>query len=122
MKYLITFLFLIVVASSISRNRDKLTLPNSSLTVYTNQEIRLEGSSFSPLYLHVFKYEEVGPMNHVNLTDLQKGFTMRIESFKLMDEDGFSTWLAYLKRDNDDKIYVCELEEALSAKEIKLIK
>jgi hypothetical protein len=122
MKYLITFLFLIVIASAISQDREKLTLSDSSLTIFANQQIQLENCSFGPLYLHVFEYEKEGIVKHVNLTEESKGEVMRIESFKLLEEDGVSTWIAYLKRDNDDKIYVCELEDALKTKEVKLLK
>ena len=122
MKYLFTFLFLIVIASAISQNKEKLTLSDSSLTIFADQHIQLENSSFSPLYLHVFEYEKEGIFKHVNLTEELKGEVMRIESFKLLEEDGLSTWITYLKRDNDDKVYLCELEEALKADEIKLLK
>ena len=122
MKYLITFLFLIVIASAISQNKEQLTLSDSSLTVFADQYIQLENSSFSPLYLHVFEYDKKGIVKHVNLTEDLKGEVMRIESFKLLEEKGVSTWVAYLKRTDDDRVYVCELEEALKAHEIKLLK
>ena len=122
MKYLITFLFLIIIASAISQNKEQLTLSDSSLTVFADQYVQLENSSFSPLYLHVFVYDKEGIVKHVNLTEELKGEVMRIESFKLLEEDGVSTWIAYLKKDNDDRVYVCELEEALKADEIKLLK
>ena len=122
MKYLITFLFLIIIASAISQNKEKLTLSDSSLTIFADQYVQLENSSFSPLYLHVFEYEKEGIVKHVNLTEELKGEVMRIESFKLLEENGVSTWIAYLKKDNDDKVYICELEEALKADEIKLLK
>ena len=122
MKYFITFLFLIVISSAKSQHKEKLTLSYSSQTIFADQKVKLGNSSFSPLYLHVFEYEEAGSVKHVNLTDQLKGEVMRIESFELFEEDGISTWLAYLKRDNDNKIYVCEVEEALKADEIKILK
>ena len=122
MKYLLAIIFLISIAFVIKDKRDKLTLSDSSQTLYSGQKIQLANSSFGSIYLHVFKYEEKGPLKHVNLTDELKGVVMRIESFELLEEEGISVWLAFLKQHNDDNTYVCEIEEALKTKEIILQK
>jgi hypothetical protein len=121
-KYILITFLLIGIAGAIRQNRDTLLLPDSSQTLITGQKIQVASSSFSPLYLHVFEYDRDGPVKHVNLTDQQKGLVLRIESFELLEEKGDSIWLAFLKQDNDDKIYVCELEDALKTKEVKLLK
>jgi len=122
MKYLLAIIFLISIAGVIKDKRDKLTLSDSSQTLFSGQKVQLGNSSFSPLYLHVFKYEEKGSLKHVNLTDALKGVVMRIESFELFEEEGISVWLAYLTQHNDDNTYVCEIEAALKTKEIILLK
>lgn len=122
MKHLITATLLVLIASAISQHKEKLTLSDSSLTIFADQHIQLCSSSFSPLYLHVFEYDKDGPIKHVNLTENLKGAKMRIESFKLLEEDGTSVWLATLKIENDDKIYLCEMEDALRTNEIKILK
>ena len=121
MKLLITFLFLTSVAFAIRHDEDKLVLPKSSQVIFTNQQIQLQKCSFSPLYLYVFEVVDSGPVKHLNLTDQLQGEVMRIESFELLEDMGIQTWVAYLKRKDDDKLYVCELEEAIISKEIKIL-
>ena len=121
MKFLITLLFLTVVAYTIRHKQEKLVIPETSQAVFTNQQLQLAQSSFSPLYLHVFELNENGPAKHVNLTDKMKDEVMQIDSFELMEESGISTWVAYLSCDGDDKTYVCELADAFKTKEIKLL-
>ena len=108
MKLLITFLFLTSVAYAIRHDEDKLVLPKSSKVIFTNQQIKLQKSSFSPLYLYVFEVVDSGPVKHFNLTDQLQGEVMRIESFELLEDTGTQTWVAFLKRKDDDKLYVCE--------------
>jgi len=121
MKYFITFVLLTSIAFAIRGKGDKLILSDSK-TLHTGQKIQLANSSNSPLYLHVFVYRDLGLMKHVNLTDEMKGDVMRIESFRLSEEDGLSGRLALLRKDGDDNIYLCEIEAALKTKEIKLLK
>lgn len=121
MKILITLVILTSVAFAIRQNDEKLILSDSQ-TIVSGQKIQLDKGLFSPIYLHVFEYQDSGSMKHVNLTEEQKGDVMRIESFKLLEEDGLSIWLAMLKKDGDDKTYLCEIEEALNTKEIQLLK
>ena len=121
MKFLITVMFLASVALAIRQQEDTLLLADSSTTLHVKQQLRLGNSSFSPLYLHVFEFQKDGPVKHVNLTDEMKNSVMKIESFKLLVDEDISTWVAYLKRDDDEKIYVCEVQEALRTHEIILL-
>ena len=121
MKYVLTLIILTVIANAISQDKDKIVLSEESSPIFANQKVQLENSSFSPLYLHVFEYIEDGPVQHINLTEDLKGEIMRINSFKLIEENGQQTWLARLTKENDEKIYLCELKEALDAKEIVLV-
>ena len=121
MKFLITVMFLASVALAIRQQEDTLVLADSSTTLHAKQQLRLGNCSFSPLYLHVFEFQKDGPVKHVNLTDEMKNSVMKIESFKLLVDKDISTWVAYLKRDDDEKIYVCEIQEALNTREIILL-
>ena len=122
MKIFLTIVFLTCVAFVIRQKQDRLVLPDSSETIFAEQQIQLGQSSFGPLYMHVFEIDKIGPVKHVNLTDQLKNETMSIVSFEYLEDEGTSTWVAYLKRTDDDRVYVCELEEALKAHEIKLLK
>ena len=121
MKFLIILVILFSVALVIQQNGEKLVLSDSK-TIFSGQKVQLDNGLFSPLYLHVFEYQDLGLLKHVNLTEEQKGDVMRIESFKLLQEDGLPVWLAMLKKDGDDKTYLCEIKEALNTKEIQLLK
>ncbi len=121
MKYLILLFIALSISSSFTQKEKELKLSDSSQILVAGQKIQLEHSSFGTLYFHVFEYQEVGPMNHVNLTDQQNGLVMKIESFKLLKENGVSIWLAILNIENDNKTYVCEIEEAITTGEIKLL-
>ena len=120
MKFFLLFIFLTSVAYAI-RQKEELEIPNASQTIYVDQQIRLAQSSFSPLYLHVFEIVADGPAKHLNLTDKLKDEVMRVKSFKLLKDNRTEIWLVYLKRKGDDKIYVCEIEDALLSEEIILL-
>ena len=122
MKYLLTIVILISVAYGIRQKREQVTLSDSSQTFFIEQQIQLANSSFSPLYMHVFEYKESGPVKHLNLTDQLKGTVLNIKSFELLEDQGASTWIAYLKKDKEDKIYVCEIEGAFKTQEIAVLK
>ena len=122
MKHIIVIILLISIACAIRQKREALSLSDSSQTIFTGQQVQLNTSSFSPLYMHVFVYQDLGPMSHVNLTDEQKGDVMRIESFEFLEDNGVSVWLARLKKENDFNTYICEIEDALKTKEIILLK
>ena len=121
MRHLIFLILLFSLSSSFVQKEKKLRLTNSSQTLLAGQKIQLDNSSFDALYLHVFEYQETGLVKHLNLTGEQKGVVMTIESFELLEENGVSIWLAFLKKENDNKTYVCEIEEAITSKEIKLL-
>lgn len=120
MKLFITFILVTSFAYAIRQNEEKLKLTNPSQTIYTNQHVQIKQSSFSPLYLHVFEVVETGPAKHLNLTEKFQNEIMRIESFELIEDKGISFWVAYLKKKNDDKKYVCEIKQALLSNEIIL--
>ena len=122
MKYLLMITLILFLSGFKFQERKQLTLSDSSQTLFSGQKIQLTNSSFNPLYMHVFVYEDLGPMKHVNLTEEVKGDVMRIESFRLLKDKGSSVWLAILKKENDANTYICEVEEALKKDEIIIIK
>jgi hypothetical protein len=81
MKFLITLLILTTVAFIIRHQEEQLVLPSSSITVHTNQQLILGKSSFNPMYMHVFRQDKDGPLEHVNLTDEMRNSKMTIKSF-----------------------------------------
>jgi len=121
MRYLLIITLILSLSGFKFQEKKQLTLSDSSQTLFSGQKIQLANSSFSPLYMHVFVYEDLGPMKHVNLTDEMQGDVMRIESFKLLKDKRISIWLAILKKENDDKTYIIEVEEALKKNEIRLM-
>lgn len=121
MKTLITLMILITVAFVLKQKQELVVLPGSSTMIHTNQKLILNNGSFSPLYMHVFEQDKSGPVENLNLTDEMKNSVMTIKSFKKFVHQQKSTWFAYLSREEDSKIYVCELEEALKTNEIALI-
>ena len=121
MRFLITLLILTTVAFVLRQKDELVILPASSTTVHTNQQIILEKSSFSPIYMHVFEQDKNGPIEYVNLTEEMRNSKMTIKAFEKKVHNDKTTWMAVLMRNGDKKIYVCELEEALMAKEITLV-